>query len=55
MDPSSVRDLLYAGVMELVYMYDWGSYAYGLRVRVPSPAFFVIGKIVCLFLNISVI
>ena len=28
--------------MELVYMYAWGAYAFGLRVRVPSSAFFCI-------------
>lgn len=27
--------------MELVYMYAWGAYAFGLRVRVPSSAFFL--------------
>ena len=34
--------VLYAEVMELVYMYAWGAYAFGLRVRVPSSAFFCI-------------
>ncbi len=30
--------MLYAGVMELVYMHDWGSCALRLGVRVSSPA-----------------